>query len=277
MGIEAVPVDDAVEVELSEPVAPPAFSFQLPEGLQGEGAPRIGLYKSWEEPMEAGWTRWMFDRHQLRYDTLHDADVRRGGLASRYDVLVLQAQDPESIRDGIDADRLPAPWSGGLGDEGVRALRDFVRNGGRVVAVEEATDLLIEVFDLGVTNAVDRLPSQEFYVPGSIVSLDLEEHPITAGLGDRVHGWYWRSSRAFDVSDPTIRVVARYGAGNPVASGWILGPRHIAGRPALVEARVGRGSVVLFGFQPNYRAQTVATWPLLFGAMLPATPVGDGG
>ena len=38
-------------------------------------------------------------------------------------------------------------------------------------------------------------------------------------------------------------------------------------RPAVVEASVGEGSVVLIGFQPNYRAQTVATWPMLFNAL----------
>ena len=91
-------------------------------------------------------------------------------------------------------------------------------------------------------------------------------------MGPRTHVWYWGSSRAFDVADPAIRVVARYGTGNPVASGWILGPEAIAGKPALLEARVGRGSVVLFGFQPNYRGQSVATWPLLFNALAGGAP-----
>ena len=48
-----------------------------------------------------------------------------------------------------------------------------------------------------------------------------------------------------------------------------LGPEHIAGKPALVSADVGEGSVVLFGFQPNYRGQTIATWPLLWAALTP--------
>jgi glutamine amidotransferase-like uncharacterized protein len=79
--------------------------------------------------------------------------------------------------------------------------------------------------------------------------------------------WFSDGSRAFDVTDPNIRVIARYSAGNPALSGWILGPEKVAGKPALLEATVGRGSVVLFGFQPDYRSQSVATWPLIFNAM----------
>jgi hypothetical protein len=47
----------------------------------------------------------------------------------------------------------------------------------------------------------------------------------------------------------------------------MLGHQHIAGKPALVAAEFGGGSVVLFGFPPNYRGQTIATWPLLFNAL----------
>ncbi len=72
---------------------------------------------------------------------------------------------------------------------------------------------------------------------------------------------------AYEVDDPRIRVVARYGQGDPLLSGWVLGGEHIAGEAAILEADIGEGSLVLFGFQPNYRAQTVATWPLLFNAM----------
>ncbi|HZD06281.1 MAG TPA: hypothetical protein VE173_15330, partial [Longimicrobiales bacterium] len=277
MNVEAVPVEEPVEVPLSGPIEPPDFAFQLPPTLQGPDAPRIGLYKSWREPQDEGWTRWVFDTYGLRYDTLHDAEVRRGGLAARYDVVLLQNQSPGSIREGFDPEEVPEAYAGGLGEEGVRALRDFVRNGGRLVAVEAATELVVDMFGLGVTNAVERLPPRDFYVPGSIVTLDLEDDPLTRGLDPAVAGWYWGSSRAFEVSDPTIRVVARYGEGNPVVSGWILGPEHLAGRPALLHATVGRGDVVLFGFQPNYRAQTVATWPLLFNALTPPEGGGTGG
>ena len=64
-------------VALSAPIGIPEYGFQLPAHLQGRRASRVAIYKSWQEPMEAGWTRWVFDQHKLRYDTLHDADVQR--------------------------------------------------------------------------------------------------------------------------------------------------------------------------------------------------------
>jgi len=276
MDVEAVPVSQEVGVEWSGPVPTPGFDFEPPEPFRGDGAPRVGIYKSWQEPMEAGWTRWVFDQHEMPYDTLHDADVRSGDLADRFDALLLQNQDPESILEGWSSDRVPPEYAGGLGSEGRRALRDFVRNGGRLVAVEEATDFVADLFDLEVSNAVERLPPEEFYVPGSILRLELDgEHPMTRGVGAEGIAWYWESSRAFEVTDPGIRVVARYGEGDPLLSGWVLGPGHLAGAPAIVEADVGRGSVVLFGFQPNYRAQTLATWPLLFNSLAPAMAGGE--
>ena len=144
----------------------------------------------------------------------------------------------------------------------------FVRSGGRIVAVEEATDFFIGIFELEVSDAVDRLPAQDFFIPGSILSVELEDgHYINRGKGDTTPAWFWRSSRAFDVQDSRVEVVARYAEGNPLLSGWLLGEEYLAGKAAILEAKVGEGSVVFFGFQPDYRGQTVMTWPLLFNAL----------
>ena len=267
MDFEAVAIDGALDVELSEPIDAPDFDFRLPPHLQGEGAPRVALYKSWQEPMPEGWQRWVFDRFGMKYDTLHDTDIRGGALAN-YDVLIFQSQNGRSIERGFPPGTLPPEYTGGLGDAGVQAVRDFVEGGGRVVAVEQAAEWLAGVVGLNVRNAVRDLPNTEFYIPGSILRLELEDgHEITEGMRSEASGWYWRTSFAFQVDDPRVEVVARYGSGDPLLSGWVLGGEHVAGRPALLTARVGEGTVVLFGFQPNYRAQTVATWPLLFNAI----------
>ena len=272
MDVETFSVD-SVEGDLMSALDGPAierpeFAFDLPDALEGSAAPRIGVYKSWQEPMEGGWTRWVFDQHGLQYDTIKDERLRRGGLGADYDVILLQDQSATSIRDGYAEGQVPDEYTGGIGTDGATALAEFVRGGGRIVAIEESTEFVVDLLDLGVTNEVERLPSQEFFIPGSILEVNLAEgHPVNAGMGDRTPVWYWGSSRAFGVDQPNARIVASYAEGDPLMSGWVLGGQYLAGKPAVVEIPVGEGSVILFGFQPNYRAQTVATWPLLFNAL----------
>jgi hypothetical protein len=253
---------------LSERLPIQDFAFELPAALVGRAAPRIGLYKSWQEPIESGWTRWTFDTHGLAYDTIKDVRIRAGDLRRNYDVILFQAQSPNSIRNGNREGSLPIEYTGGIGEQGVAALRAFVEQGGRLVAIEDAVDFVIETFSLGVSDATAGLPPQDFYIPGSILKLDLDTAaPLAATMPAASSAWFGTGSRAFEVRDPGIRVVARYGTGNPLQSGWLLGPERVAAKPALLEARVGEGSIVLFGFQPDYRGQSVATWPLLFNAL----------
>lgn len=268
MNVEAIPVDEPVDVALSAPIPVPQVRYAAPAALQGRRAPRIALYRSYAAPMTEGWTRWGFDQHGIRYETVYDADLRAGNLARRFDVILLQDQPARQIVEGWSTNVMPEEYAGGLGEAGVAALREFVQQGGRLVAIERAADFAAETFGLRVRNAVDGLPAEQFYIPGSILRLQLEAgHPLARGQAAETIAWFWGSSRAFDVQDANARVVARYGTGNPLLSGWILGPEHVAGKPAIVEARVGRGSVVLFGFQPNYRGHSIATWPLLFHAL----------
>lgn len=267
LDFDAVAVDGDLGVGLSAPIDVPDFDFRLPEHLSGPDAPRVALYKSWQEPMPEGWQRWVFDQHEMVYDTLHDADIQRGALAD-YDVLIFQSQSAASIRDGFQQGTVPPPYAGGLGPTGSSAVADFVEGGGRMIAIEAATEFAENLFDLDLLDPTARLSNTEFYIPGSILRLELEpDSEVTQGMRAETSAWYWRSSRAFEVDDPRVSVLARYGTGDPLLSGWVLGGEHIAGKAAILKADIGEGSVILFGFQPNYRAQTMATWPLLFNAI----------
>ena len=64
--------------------------------------------------------------------------------------------------------------------------------------------------------------------------------------------------------DETVKVRVLVDA----ASGWLLGEKLIAKRAALVDAKVGQGHVVLFGFRPQYRAQSYQAFKLLFNAFV---------
>jgi glutamine amidotransferase-like uncharacterized protein len=72
-------------------------------------------------------------------------------------------------------------------------------------------------------------------------------------------------------SSQRLSVVARYPNSNVVASGWLKGEELMAGRAAVVMIETNPGRIVLFGLRPQHRAQTHATFPLLFNALYLAT------
>jgi hypothetical protein len=67
-------------------------------------------------------------------------------------------------------------------------------------------------------------------------------------------------------------VIATYPEGDILLSGYIEGEEQLAGKPAMVWLRSGRGQLVLFGFNPHYRASMAATYKLLFNALLLPEP-----
>jgi hypothetical protein len=276
LGLRVIAVQDSIPVALSAPVSAVPVVYSAP-GLSTQngsrpprGGARVALYRSFTAPIDEGWTRWIFDTWNVPYESVVDSIVRGGGLGARYDAIVLPSMTPRAIMEGLSARRYPARYVGGLGAAGIQALREFVDGGGTLVALNDACDFAVSALDLPVTNAVAALSPREFYVPGSILRIALDTtHALAEGLGAQSIAWF-DGGPAFDVRDPTrVRVVARYPAavGDILLSGWMIGGGNIAGKAALVEVRYGRGRVVLFGFQPQYRGQSLATLPLLFNAL----------
>ena len=168
---------------------------------------------------------------------------------------------------------MPDEYTGGLGAEGVRTLHEFVEAGGTLVFLNRASDFAIEQFRLPLRDVTEGLKRTEFYVPGSILRVELDtSHPVTRGMPKESIAWA-EESPVFELTDAKeaparVRVIARYPATlDPLLSGWLLGGERIKGKAALVEVTLGKGRVYLFGFRPQYRGQSLATYPLLFNAI----------
>src|SRR5207253_1730876 len=252
MGVTAVPARDSLRIGLSAPVEPPATTPAY-SGVAGPEGPRIGLYRSYEAPLDEGWTRWVFDTWHVPYVSVVDSVVRAGKLNERFDVLVLPDQSPNELLSGLPRD-YPAPYPGGLGDQGVRALRAFVQEGGTLVALNDASRFAAEQLLLPVRNVLAGVADDEFYAPGSIFRLELDPAaPVARGMPAQSIAWY-EGGPAFDVLDSSaVRVIGRYPpeADKVLLSGWVLHPERIAGKAALVEVKQGSWRVVLLGFRPQ--------------------------
>jgi hypothetical protein len=276
LGLRIVVAHDSIPVPLSAPVTAPAPSYSVaglsasPGARPARPAVRLGLYRSYTASVDEGWTRWILDTWNVPYESVLDSTVRTGGLGARLDALVLPSMSPRAIVEGLSARRYPAGFAGGLGTGGVQALRDFVDSGGTLIALNDACDFAVAALDLPLTNVLAALSTREFYVPGSILRITLDTtEAIAEGMPAQGIAWF-EGGPAYDVRDPSrVRVVARYPTqpADILLSGWMIGGANLAGRAALAEVRYGRGRVVLFGFQPQYRGQSLATLPLLFNAI----------
>ena len=261
--------------------------------------PRLGLYRSWMGSMDEGWTRWVLEQFGFDYKNVYDADVRAGNLKNNFDVIILPDQSMQQIVAGNRADSYPQEYTGGITEAGVANLRDFVEAGGVLVCLNSSSELAIKRFDLPVKNVLDGLKRDQFYAPGSIFRASVDgSHPVAYGMPAEADLYFVSSSRgeetpaspdpaanrqpaqtdarstlvrafAFEITDPArARSVARYTDGNPLRSGWLLGPQYVAGKSALVEVSLGKGRVVLFGFRTQHRAQTWGTFKFLFNSIM---------
>lgn len=246
-------------------------------------APRVGLLKPWSVSMDEGWTRWILEQYGFTPRSLEPKAVQAGKLNDAFDVIVLPDVAKGLLLEGRqrpegDARRfveeVPPEYSGGLGKEGVKALKAFVEQGGTLVALSASSEFLIDELGLPVRNALSGGRSgEDFACPGSILHMHFENaHPVAYGMAPEGFG-FLDGRLAFQTSpaSPQNRraVIAAYpdDAREILASGWIKGADRLERKAAAVALELGKGKVVLFGFRVQHRAQTEETFKLLFNAL----------
>ncbi|HMO79293.1 MAG TPA: M14 family zinc carboxypeptidase [Pyrinomonadaceae bacterium] len=271
-------------------------SLQRPDGCSHP--PKHGLYRSHIPSMDEGWTRWLFE--EASQAALICADfvsiigqipavelLRQEHRLNRLNTIVFPDQSASQILNGYTKGTMPDEYVGGVGKEGVENLKKFVEAGGTLVFLNRSSLFAIEQFKLPIVNVTEGLDRKDFFIPGSILRTELDtSHPIAKGMPEQSIAWF-EQSPVFEILSTTpsaeaaatppiqegsfgnVRIIARYPSDPKqiLLSGWALGAEKIAGKAALVEVTVGKGKIILFGFRPQYRGQSLATFPLLFNAI----------
>jgi Zinc carboxypeptidase len=236
--------------------------------------PRVALYTNWGGSMDEGWTRWLLDQYGFAPKSLRPPDVKTG-LANA-DVLILPDIDKDTLATGRRRgeegsmryeEEMPAEYRGALDKE---AVKSFVENGGTLIAFNAACDYVIENFNVPVRNPISRA---EVSVPGSLLRVKINTgHPVTSSMPAETAIFADRGM-AFDTTPPGAEmqrwVLATYpdDSRDILLSGWINGEERLTRKAAAVAMTYGKGRIVLFGFKPQNRAQTHATFPMLFDAI----------
>jgi hypothetical protein len=234
---------------------------------------RLALFNPWGGNMDEGWTKLMLERFDFPYEEIRPADVRATNFAGRFDVIVFADQAPQSIVNGIPANRIPAEYAGGIAEEGLDHLRDFVRKGGSVVALGNASKLFIKSWGLPLVDVVAGLKTTDFFCPGSILDVRVDSsHPVGYGMPEKASAFFARSS-AFEILPSNfapggqVRTIVKYAGDQVLQSGWILGENRLYDRAAAVDVSMEKGHVILFGFRVQNRAQPHGTFKLFFNSL----------
>ncbi len=263
-------------------------------------APRIALLHSWRSTQDDGSVRVALDRYGVPYTYMGVDRLRsRPDLRSRFDVIIMATQGAgatgKSILEGIDPKWSPLPYmpsaeypalghpdstsdmAGGITYEGLAALRDFVQNGGTFLALGSAGTLPVE---MGMVRDVSTATHPGLFVPGSIVqgSVKLPKNPIAYGY-DTTIPLYHHFGPYFRVGDALKNdVVLRYTASKDsvLLSGLGKNAAELANDPALIVAPTGKGTIVLYGFDPLHRFQNHGNFSLVWNALINWNDLGIG-
>ena len=241
---------------------------------------RMGLYQPWVANMDEGWTRLIFDAWEFPYTILHDAEIRKGRLKQKYDVIVLTNISSPRIVKGHAEGTVPPQYVGGIGAHGLSALYQFVRDGGTLVTLNSSCQLPIDHFKVPLRNISRSFPPTEFFCPSAILKVDIDNiHPIGYGM-EKTTNILFYGSPVFEFLEvdktesnnkqewlTEFQVVVCYPNSNPFMSGRLIGDHILHNKPALIEVGCGEGRIILFGFRPQNRAQPHGTFMLFFNSL----------
>ena len=255
---------------------------------------RIGLWDQYGGSMPSGWTRWLFEQYEFPFEVVFPQTLDAGNLNAKYDVLIfvdggIPARDGGGGGGGgfgaqPPADTIPAEFRGWLGrvtvSKTVPELKKFAENGGTILTIGSSTALGYHL-GLPITNAlVERVAGRQrarrcrarsSTSPARFSRrASTTRNPLAYGMGEHAMVFY-DESPAFRLRrtrrSKGVKPVAWYDSPTPLRSGWAWGQQYLDQAVSIVEAPVGKGHVVLFGNEVNWRGQPHGTFKLLFNGI----------
>jgi hypothetical protein len=259
---------------------------------------RVALWDQYGGSMPSGWIRWLLEQMEVPFTVVYPGRLDQGDLRKDFDVVIFpdggipaggereQMMAAFAGRQPAAAD-IPAEYRDRLGRVTVATtipqLKTFLEAGGRIITIGSSTALAMHL-GLPLRNhleertsagAVRPLPRDKFYVPASLLEVDVDTTAAAAfGLAGKTIVMF-DESPVFDIETGAVlsgqvKPLAWFSSATPLRSGWAWGETYLQGGVAAAEARVGKGTLYLFGPEITFRGQPHGTFKLLFNGILNA-------
>jgi hypothetical protein len=274
----------------------------LPQARVALTQPRVGLWDQYGGSMDAGWARWILEQFEFKFDRVFAPELDAGNLNAKYDVLIfvgggLPGAGGGGGRGGGGAggagggrgagpSNIPAEYQNQVGSVTAATtmpqIKQFIENGGTVIALDTSATNLARFLDLPMTNHVVEpsagggaapvaLPQSKFFVPGSVLRAHVDTtSPAAFGMKTDTD-FFFDNSQVWklgpDAAAKGLKPVAWFNSKTPLRSGWAWGQEYLDGGVIAAEAKVGKGRVFLYGAEILQRGQPHGTFKLMFNAI----------
>ena len=264
---------------------------------------RIGLWDQYGGSMPSGWIRWILEQFEYAdFEVVYPPRLNEGDLSDDFDVIIFPngalggdfeemfAGIPDSTRQemmrafgmrGPDPETVPEEYRARMGRVSAAvtgpALQDFLADGGSIVTIGGSTRFG-RGLGLPLDDHLEGVSREEYYVPGSILEVAIDDEAlVSAGMSSPLmvsfnnSPVFKRDGMDDSGADGSVRPLAWFDQDEPLRSGWAWGQEKLNGSVTMAEAKVGDGTVYLFGPLITRRAQTHATFKFLFNAIALST------
>ena len=248
---------------------------------------RLGMYRRYlRGNMDEGWSRFLFDTWEFSYQRLEVDQIQEGRL-EQLDVFVVpkdgldllteapasatEEKKEEEVEEEYPEIFLPPRYRRRLDRKAIGKIKEFVRGGGTLVLLDQASQLAPEHLGVPVRDLVKGVPRTQYFCPGSTLRAHFDStHPLAYGMPSQGLILNW-GSPVFEIEQSVlnaqIAAPVTYAKENVLKSGWLIGENRIAGKAAALDIAYGKGRIILIGFRAQHRAQTHGTFKIFFNAL----------
>ena len=154
-------------------------------------------------------------------------------------------------------------------------VKQFVQEGGTLIAIGAAAQGAVQQFALPVTSHLvengNALTREKFYVPGAVLRVAVDDtNPLAHGLGKELDVFF-DNDPVFKLNPEAagkgLRSVAWFADGAPLRSGWAWGQQYLDKGVQIIETNVGQGRLFLMAPEVLFRSQPHGNYKLFFNGL----------
>jgi hypothetical protein len=281
-----------IQALVSNPGLELRSTTETPTNISKVSELKIALWDTYGGSMAAGWVRFLMEQYHFNAKLIYPQDIDAGNLNAKYDVIIFVSGAIPSVsnrsatngNDEIKPESVPAEFRGQLGrisqEKSIPEIKKFIEQGGKVISIGSSTNLAYHLglpvrnalVEMGKDGQERKLAAEKYYVPGSVLSVSVNNSLNAAWGMNKRADVYFNNSPVFKISTEEllkgdIKPILWFSSVTPLRSGWAWGQAYLRDGITAFEAQVGKGKLYAFGPEITFRAQTHGTFKLLFNQL----------